>query len=155
MNGYCNFEFELEFKFKCKFIIQALIGWNLMSHLCFLRHVFLKRPIVETCLYKKWTCFNLLSLIYFGLGLEFSKTGTLKWDWNLFNKVIYIVWQGVSASISFFIPLSLETCNPLPSLSWHLSRENTRFYDDTPESGRLKTININPRKPITYRNCVS
>ena len=26
------------------------------------------------------------------------------------------------------------------SPSWHPSRENTRFYDDTPESGKLKTI---------------
>ena len=26
------------------------------------------------------------------------------------------------------------------SPSWHPSQENTRFYDDTPESGKLKTI---------------
>ena len=50
--------------------------------------------------------------------------------------------------LSFFIPpfliapLSSETCNPpsSPCLSWHQSPENTRFYDDTPESGRLKKI---------------
>ena len=32
-------------------------------------------------------------------------------------------------------------CNPppLPPPSWHSSRENIRFYDDTLESGRLKT----------------
>ena len=42
-------------------------------------------------------------------------------------------------------PLSLETCNPPPlPPSWRPSRENTRFYGDTPESGRLKTINIKP-----------
>ena len=49
-------------------------------------------------------------------------------------------------------PLSLETCNPP---SWHPSRDNTRFYDDTLESGRLKISNINPWKPVTYKNCVS
>ena len=38
--------------------------------------------------------------------------------------------------------------------SWHPSRENTRFYDDTLEPGRLKAINIKPWKSITYRNCV-
>ena len=54
-----------------------------------------------------------------------------------------IMRKGVS------VPLSLETCNYFPS------PENNRFYDDTPESGRLKTINIKPWKPITYRNCVS
>ena len=53
-----------------------------------------------------------------------------------------IMRKGVS------VPLSLETCNYFPS------RENNRFYDDTPESGRLKTINIKPWKPITYRNCI-
>ena len=41
------------------------------------------------------------------------------------------------------------------SPSWHPSRENTIFYHDTLESGRLKTINIKPWKPITCRNCVS
>ena len=44
---------------------------------------------------------------------------------------------------------------PPPYLHTHPSKENTRFYDDTPESGRLKKINIKPWKPITYRNCVS
>ena len=29
------------------------------------------------------------------------------------------------------------------------------FYDDTPTSGRLKTINIKPWNSITYRNCKS
>ena len=43
--------------------------------------------------------------------------------------------------------LSLET--------WTHPRNNSRFYDNTPESGRLKTINIKPWKPITYRNCMS
>ena len=69
-----------------------------------------------------------------------------------------IVQKGVSDPPLFFHPptflissLSLETCNPSPS--WHPSWENSRFYDDTPESGRLKTI-IKPCKPITYRNCV-
>ena len=33
------------------------------------------------------------------------------------------------------VPLSLETCS-----CYFSSRENNRFYDDTPESGRLKTI---------------
>ena len=51
------------------------------------------------------------------------------------------------------ISLSLEICTPPPS--WHSSQENIRFYDDTLESGRLKTINTKPWKPITYRNCVS
>ena len=41
------------------------------------------------------------------------------------------------------------------SPSWHPSQENTIFYHDTLESGRLKTINIKPWKPITCRNCVS
>ena len=38
--------------------------------------------------------------------------------------------------------------------SWHQpSRENTRFYNDALVSGRLKTINPKPWKPITIRNC--
>ena len=55
----------------------------------------------------------------------------------------------ISSPFLFPSPLSLETwkhATPLPPLpflhtcSWHPSRENTRFYDDTPESKRLKTI---------------
>ena len=30
-----------------------------------------------------------------------------------------------------------------------------KFYDDTLESGRLRTVNIKSWKPITYRNSVS
>ena len=51
-------------------------------------------------------------------------------------------------------PISLETCNLPPHPCWHSLQENTRFYDDTLESGRLKTINIKPWKPIIYKNCV-
>ena len=61
-----------------------------------------------------------------------------------FDNVRTIVWKGVSAPSPFFFHLpflifllSLETCNPP---SWHTSKENTRFYDDTLESVRLKTI---------------
>ena len=62
-----------------------------------------------------------------------------------------IVRKRVSAPLSFFIPPFLRNMqSPFPS--WHVSRENTRLYDDTLESGRLKTINIKPWKPITYRN---
>ena len=77
-----------------------------------------------------------------------------------------IVRKGVSAPPLIFHPpflissLSLETCNPptplpLPLSSWHPTREKSRFYDNTVESARLKTINIKPWKPIAYRNCVS
>ena len=45
----------------------------------------------------------------------------------------------------FHLPFFLETCTP-PPFSWHPSRENTRFYDNTLESRRLKTINIKPWK---------
>ena len=44
---------------------------------------------------------------------------------------------------------------PKPCSSWYPSQQNTKFYDDTPESGRLKKINIKPWKPITCRNSVS
>ena len=59
---------------------------------------------------------------------------------------IFIVRKGVSA------PLSLKKRKPP---FWQPSWENSRFYDDIMESGRLKTINIKPWKPIAYRNCVS
>ena len=50
---------------------------------------------------------------------------------------------------------------PIPTPFWHhLSQENTWFYDNTLESGRLKTVNINHGKllPIEtvcfkYRMC--
>ena len=64
------------------------------------------------------------------------------WSYSL------IVRKGVSA------PFSLETCTPPPPSWHHPSQENTRFYDDTLKWGILKTINIKPWKPITYRNCV-
>ena len=54
----------------------------------------------------------------------------------------------------FFHPLLLDMQPPPCPHSWHRSQENTRFCDDTLESGRLKTSNIKPWKPITYRNCV-
>ena len=55
-------------------------------------------------------------------------------------------------------PLYFKTCNPhsphSPCPSWHSLWENTRFYDDTPESKGLKKSSTKPWKPITYRNCV-
>ena len=58
-----------------------------------------------------------------------------------------IVRKGVSAHLSFFISLFFRNMHPPPPpFSWHPSRENTRFYDNTLESGRLKTINIKPWK---------
>ena len=56
----------------------------------------------------------------------------------------------------FFIPLSdispffRNMYTPPPPL--HPLQENTRFYDDALESGRLKPINIKPLKPFTYGN---
>ena len=48
------------------------------------------------------------------------------------------------------IPLFLRNMHPSPLLTLI-----TGFYDDTPESRRLETINIKPWKPNTFRNCVS
>ena len=65
-----------------------------------------------------------------------------------------IVWKGVSAPLSFFIPSCWypllfrnmqppTTLTPWHQTTWHHpSQENNKFYDDTQESGRLKTINI-------------
>ena len=47
-------------------------------------------------------------------------------------------------------PLFLRNMHPSPLLTLI-----TGFYDDTPESRRLETINIKPWKPNTFRNCVS
>ena len=67
-------------------------------------------------------------------------------------------------SLSFFISLldippffrnmypSLFFRNMNPSHFFSPSLENTKFYDDTPESGRLKKFNKKPWKPTTYRN---
>ena len=88
------------------------------------------------------------------------------------NKILLsgnIVQKGVSAlplSPPFFSHppfLQKNASPPLPPplpppkscSSWHQSQENAKFYDDTPESERLKKINIKPWKPITYRNSVS
>ena len=75
--------------------------------------------------------------------------------------------KGVSPPFSFFIALPpppttttflispfFRNIQPAPASSLHPSQENNTFYDDTLESGRLKTINIKPWRPITYRNCV-
>ena len=75
------------------------------------------------------------------------------------------MWKGVSAPPFFFHPSLFDippffmniTCNlpPLTPPPWHHpSQGNTRFYDDTLEWGRLKTINTKPWKAITYRTCV-
>ena len=66
---------------------------------------------------------------------------------------IYIIMRkGVSAPFLIF-PLSFETCTPPPPSRRHLSRENTRFYDDTLESRRLKAIKCYLRyKTINSRN---
>ena len=59
---------------------------------------------------------------------------------------IFVVRKGVSAPLFFFhAPFSISRSRFFrnmqpPSPSWHPSLENTRFYDDTLESGRLKTI---------------
>ena len=66
-----------------------------------------------------------------------------------------IVWKGVSAPPFFFhLPFFRNKQLPPPPPFWHPSQGNTGFYDDTPESERLKAINIKPWKPITYKNCV-
>ena len=52
----------------------------------------------------------------------------------------------------FLIPSFFRNMQPP---SWHPSRRNIRPYDDTPESEKLKTINIKSWKSITYRNFVS
>ena len=71
---------------------------------------------------------------------------------KVFFKKAVIVWKGVSVPLSFSSPLldippffrnmQPPTPPPAPVPSWHPSWENPRFYDDTPESGRLKKINI-------------
>ena len=77
-----------------------------------------------------------------------------EWQKNQGNSVS---WQKKDMSEIYLLnacKLDWEV-NLATPLSWHsLSQENTRFYDDTLESERLKTINIKSRKPITYRNCV-
>ena len=55
---------------------------------------------------------------------------------------------------TFLISPFFRNIQPAPVSSLHPSQENNTFYDDTLESGRLKTINIKPWRPITYRNCV-
>ena len=56
---------------------------------------------------------------------------------------------------SWYPPIFRSMQPPPLTPSWHHpSQVNTRFYDDTLESRRLKSININPWIPITYRNCV-
>ena len=54
------------------------------------------------------------------------------------------------STLFLFSSPSLETCNPPPppTLDTTHPQENTRFYDNTLESGRLETINIKPWKPI-------
>ena len=69
---------------------------------------------------------------------------------------IFIVRKGVSAPSSWYSPfLKKKDPHPPPPTFWQPSLENSRFYDDLMESGRLKTINIKPWKPVAYRNCVS
>ena len=48
----------------------------------------------------------------------------------------------------FFIPSFFRKMQPPFPLSRHPSRKNTTFYDVTWESGRLKTTNIKPWKPM-------
>ena len=77
-----------------------------------------------------------------------------------FEQLLHSAEKSIMSFSFFTLCLSLESCNP-PSLSpshtfsWdHPSWENTRFYEDTLEQGRLETINIKPWKPVTCRNCV-
>ena len=59
------------------------------------------------------------------------------------------MWKGLSAPPPFFRNMQ----PPTPTPSGHQpSQENTRFYHDTLESVRLKTINIKPWKPITCKS---
>ena len=102
-----------------------------------------------------------LSTKFITVGIEFKRLSNSNWPKLHLKRTI--VRKGVSAPHPPFffhppvldIPPIFRNMQPPSPSSWHPSQGNTRFYDDTPESGRLKTINIKPWKPITNKNCVS
>ena len=71
--------------------------------------------------------------------------------------LVHSVGRCISPSPSLFPspflipPAFFRNMEPPPSLDTDHEKIPD---DDTPESGRLKTINIKPPKPITYRNCL-
>ena len=78
----------------------------------------------------------------------------------------YVFWITLAHSMERCISSPFRFSCPLPDIPpffrkmytplppWHPLQENTRFYDDALESGRLKAINIKPWKPLTYGNCM-